>query len=483
MENKDSGKQVHLLILQHGLWGTASNLDWLEQLIQKEYAASASPSLRVLNSRVNEKNLTYDGVDICGTRVASLVQDTVASLAAQGQTVTHLSFVGYSLGGLYNRYAVGKLWAEGFFDAVVPLNFCTIATPHVGSWRDPVTKLARVFNYLLPTMGSRSGTQLMLQDSHAWGKPLLCLMAQPELPFMKALGQFKKLMLMANVQNDRSVPYCTASISLVNSFEAPGVVVESFDPRFPSLVHIASSEKLHPQPNTPSTPTAASSSPITPALADNTRSPPTLSQSNPGHSPSQPEPPLQLPRVLKLEGQGSEEASALVPLSGAGKVLPLRPVAGGWVILIFIVLLPLALPALGVMLLKGISHHKAWKKRSDQPDCSWLERWFQRTTAVKAPAGEDGSSQQQRRRQEQQRERGKQSILESVPTVEHVSGPLRDVVLDITGEDEENAFLAEAGNHPPDAAAAGRRPPALSCCQRCVGRERACCRTVDWWVA
>lgn len=48
-----------------GLWGTAANLEWLEQLIQKEYTASASPSLHVLNSRVNEKNLTYDGASVC----------------------------------------------------------------------------------------------------------------------------------------------------------------------------------------------------------------------------------------------------------------------------------------------------------------------------------------------------------------------------------------------------------------------------------
>lgn len=47
-----------------GLWGTAANLEWLEQLIQKEYTATASPSLHVLNSRVNEKNLTYDGVSV-----------------------------------------------------------------------------------------------------------------------------------------------------------------------------------------------------------------------------------------------------------------------------------------------------------------------------------------------------------------------------------------------------------------------------------
>lgn len=49
-------------MLRTGLWGTADNLAWVEQLIRKEFTASASPCLHVINSRVNEGSLTYDGV-------------------------------------------------------------------------------------------------------------------------------------------------------------------------------------------------------------------------------------------------------------------------------------------------------------------------------------------------------------------------------------------------------------------------------------
>ncbi|PNG99962.1 hypothetical protein TSOC_014241, partial [Tetrabaena socialis] len=110
-------------------------------------------------------NLTYDGVDICGDRLHALVRRTLDSLAAEGRPVRQLSFVGYSMGGLITRYVAGKLFAEGLFDAgrVVPLNFVTIATPHLGAWRMPSTWLNRAFNYMVPVVTSRSGSQMVLQ--------------------------------------------------------------------------------------------------------------------------------------------------------------------------------------------------------------------------------------------------------------------------------------------------------------------------------
>ncbi|EEB87657.1 hypothetical protein MPER_14929, partial [Moniliophthora perniciosa FA553] len=36
------------------------------------------------------------------------------------------------LGGLVSRYVVGILYQKGFFKTVTPVNFNTIATPHLG---------------------------------------------------------------------------------------------------------------------------------------------------------------------------------------------------------------------------------------------------------------------------------------------------------------------------------------------------------------
>lgn len=44
------------------------------------------------------------GIDVCGARVVKMVLDKIQQLQVQGQQVTKLSFIGYSLGGLILRY-------------------------------------------------------------------------------------------------------------------------------------------------------------------------------------------------------------------------------------------------------------------------------------------------------------------------------------------------------------------------------------------
>ena len=100
--------------------------------------AAGSLPVRTVNSPVNNEKLTYDGVHTCGLRLVQLIRDTADALQQEGLRVAQLSFVGYSLGGLMARYAVGVLQHEGAFDgpnAYQPLNFVTISTPHLGAWR------------------------------------------------------------------------------------------------------------------------------------------------------------------------------------------------------------------------------------------------------------------------------------------------------------------------------------------------------------
>jgi hypothetical protein len=124
---------------------------------------------------------------------------------------------------------------EGFFEAVQPSSFVTIATPHLGAWRKPQTWLERAFNSMVPLLTSRcvcwvgwgvggwgggaggswdvgarlhcraaqpwvhrfkapakcmltalrlaphvpcrTGQQLVMLDSHAWGLPLLYILS------------------------------------------------------------------------------------------------------------------------------------------------------------------------------------------------------------------------------------------------------------------------------------------------------------------
>lgn len=51
---------------------------------------------------------SYPGEDACGTRLA----EEVKAIAAAHPHVRQVSFVCYSAGGLFRRFAVGKLWHE-----------------------------------------------------------------------------------------------------------------------------------------------------------------------------------------------------------------------------------------------------------------------------------------------------------------------------------------------------------------------------------
>ncbi len=91
--------------------------------------------------------------------------------------MTRFSIVGYSLGGLLARYAVGILSASGFFEEVTPINFATVATPNVGLLRYP-TFVSTVANTFGPTMLSRTGTHFWATDDWSDGKPLLEAMSE-----------------------------------------------------------------------------------------------------------------------------------------------------------------------------------------------------------------------------------------------------------------------------------------------------------------
>ncbi|KAF9547379.1 hypothetical protein EC957_008565 [Mortierella hygrophila] len=144
---------------------------------------------------------------------------------SKSRKVTQFSFLGYSLGGLIGRFAMGLLDMEKFFDPVEqggqgiePVYFVTMATPHLGIRKPPQTNFSKVFNYLSSRMLSRTGEQLQLIDDYVDGKPILLAMSEPESIFIHALNRFKRRAIYCNVRNDRSVPFWTASFSDADPF-------------------------------------------------------------------------------------------------------------------------------------------------------------------------------------------------------------------------------------------------------------------------
>jgi hypothetical protein len=141
-----------------------------------------------------------------------LISQKAHELSQEGRPVKRLSLIGYSLGGIMQRYVAGKLYTLGWFgpnagtntqvpvqsgsraaatipaqqsqksadaeesvtregqnpkDAtgkqsaelvqpvaiVEPVNWVSIATPHLGSWRLPTTWFMRTFNGMVSNLG------------------------------------------------------------------------------------------------------------------------------------------------------------------------------------------------------------------------------------------------------------------------------------------------------------------------------------------
>lgn len=126
--------------------------------------------------------------------------------------------MGYSLGGLISRYAIGILFHQNYFDSIKPVNFVTFCTPHVGVLTPGSNVSVKIFNTLVPALLSLSGKQMFLKDRSGNQGPLLLLMASPTSVFYKALESFKYRSLYANAINDKRTSWWTAGISIVDPF-------------------------------------------------------------------------------------------------------------------------------------------------------------------------------------------------------------------------------------------------------------------------
>ncbi|KAK6814195.1 putative serine esterase DUF676 [Aspergillus parasiticus SU-1] len=213
-------KADHLCVLIHGFWGNPSHMDHLAASLRQRYSEDR---LHVLVTERNIGNLTYDGTEVGGERVAHEIEETLSTLADKGCPIRKLSIVGYSFGGLLARYAIGLLDARGWFDKLEPVNFTTFASPHVGVRIPREGVWGYIWNNVGPQQGSISAQQLFLVDSFGdSGRPLLSIMADPDSIFMRALAKFKNRSLYGNVVNDRTTIFYTTMLSMVDPFRDLG---------------------------------------------------------------------------------------------------------------------------------------------------------------------------------------------------------------------------------------------------------------------
>lgn len=182
-------------------------------------AKHPADNLHILCAKRNSGSFTYDGVERGGERVCLEIQEELQAVERRGGKIRKLSMVGYSLGGLVARYAVGLLYAKGVLDELECMNFTAFASPFLGVR----TPLRGTMNHLWNVLGARtlsmSGQQLFLIDKFRdTGRPLLAVLADRNSIFYKGLAKFRRRTLYANIVNDRSVVHYTSMITKTDPY-------------------------------------------------------------------------------------------------------------------------------------------------------------------------------------------------------------------------------------------------------------------------
>ncbi|KAI4934651.1 hypothetical protein J4E85_002509 [Alternaria conjuncta] len=244
-----SNKADHLCVLVHGLWGKPEHLKYVSTTLGERYPED---KLHILVAKRNAGSFTYDGIDTGGERVAEEVERKLEELAEAGHDITKISVVGYSLGGLIARYAIGLLFHRGIFEKIQPVNFTTFATPHLGV-RTPLKGYhSHIWNVLGARTLSMSGRQLFGVDKFRdTDRSLLAVLADPESIFIRGLAQFKHRSLYANVVNDRTVTYYTAGISQTDPFVDPDDIKINYISDYEDVIVDGQHPVSHKEPEEP----------------------------------------------------------------------------------------------------------------------------------------------------------------------------------------------------------------------------------------
>ncbi|KAM7500705.1 hypothetical protein LguiA_025119 [Lonicera macranthoides] len=229
----------HLLVLVHGI--LASPSDWI--YVEAELKRRLGRNFLIYASSCNTYTKTFSGIDGAGKRLA----DEVMQVVKRTESLKRISFLAHSLGGLFARYAIAVLYTEilpsdhsddlpdstnansktacsrsrGMIAGLEPINFITLATPHLGvrgkkqlPFLLGVPVLEKLAAPIAPIFVGRTGSQLFLTDGKPNKPPLLLRMASDseDGKFISALGAFGCRVLYANVSYDHMVGWRTSSI-------------------------------------------------------------------------------------------------------------------------------------------------------------------------------------------------------------------------------------------------------------------------------
>ncbi|KAH8738857.1 hypothetical protein FG386_000723 [Cryptosporidium ryanae] len=238
----------HIIIMTHGWAGTPANMDVFgERLIQKNksrdeyqgnfeyykeqngpeppYGGSCLLIYKVHSNWGYFRSIfiTSDGIEKGAKRMSSEIKEIIK----KNPTLRKISFIGHSLGGLYNRAVLpllantntledGNIDFKGenirLISGLVPMNFISIGTPHKGVLRDKCTlfglEILRFifplkFISILPTI-----SQLLLMDKSAF----LVDKMMNSMEMIHPLSWFRHRHAIGSIKGDMLVPPTSASL-------------------------------------------------------------------------------------------------------------------------------------------------------------------------------------------------------------------------------------------------------------------------------
>jgi len=216
-----SEKPSHLVVLVHGLHGSSRDFLLLEKSILER---DSKHRVVVFRPSVNEGRST-DGISRGGSRVA----EAVKAFCPKFPSLESISFVGFSLGGLYVRYAIFLLMdhcapERSLICGLKPENILLVASPNLGvSGFGPFRYFPRVLQVAIVNLLGDTIRELFLVDRKKFDGLVPLLWAMTDESFISAIAKFRRRYLFANVRFDVEVPYGTAAMqpSSRRVFDAP----------------------------------------------------------------------------------------------------------------------------------------------------------------------------------------------------------------------------------------------------------------------
>jgi len=213
--------KLHLVVLVHGLWGSASDFDNFKRiLVEKDEKRN-----ELVVVAVSKNFSTMDGVKNGAVRSFQEVKEVVGRHGGI-ERFDLVSLIGHSLGGLYARYLAFLMNEDGMLDELQPCVFATFATPHLGVRRPPTTPFNLLWNTIVLPLFRTTKELGLIDQNHVdpdTGEKLSVLHAMgTQECFLIPLKKFKRRVLYSNVKWDFQVPYTTSAIRYRNPYKSRG---------------------------------------------------------------------------------------------------------------------------------------------------------------------------------------------------------------------------------------------------------------------